>query len=146
MWDLGMVLIKSSRVHEPNNKTMRRAFWEELRALNDKWNRPWVIGGDFNVVRFQHEWKGGDCNIRDKERFNSLIGELQLIDIPAMNRVFTWSNMRDKYCLTKLDGTLVWYISLPTIGSSIPFTNCIFSAKTNIRSSPCVLINRHKEK
>lgn len=38
----------------------RPKFCYELRDIKNKWNIPWILGGDFNVIKFQQEKKGGD--------------------------------------------------------------------------------------
>jgi len=38
-------------------------------------------GGDFNIVRFQHECKERDDNSRDRIVFNNLISDLGLLDL-----------------------------------------------------------------
>lgn len=33
----------------------RRVFWNELNSIATYWNKPWVVGGDFNVIRLSEE-------------------------------------------------------------------------------------------
>lgn len=42
-------------VYGPASTTNREEFWVELKGLKDKWSGPWVVGGDFNVIRFISE-------------------------------------------------------------------------------------------
>lgn len=30
-------------------------FWDELQTIRSQWLEPWIVGGDFNVIRFTHE-------------------------------------------------------------------------------------------
>lgn len=46
-------------VYGPNHSSDNKAFWGELNQVAGLWSHPWVIGGDFNVIRFSHEKKGG---------------------------------------------------------------------------------------
>ncbi|KAJ8635607.1 hypothetical protein MRB53_009874 [Persea americana] len=41
----------ASLVYGPNNANDRGIFWAELNQVAGSWNHPWVVGGDFNVIR-----------------------------------------------------------------------------------------------
>lgn len=59
-------------VYGPASPNNREAFWEELKGLRHRWDGPWVIGGDFNVIRFINEKNiGGQItrSMRDFEDF-----------------------------------------------------------------------------
>lgn len=43
----------------PNFRERRGTLWDEIRKIGRQDNYPWVIGGDFNVVRYRDEHKGG---------------------------------------------------------------------------------------
>lgn len=36
-------------------------FWMKLSIVAGMWNRPWMLGGDFNAIRFPYEKRGGLC-------------------------------------------------------------------------------------
>lgn len=71
----------------------------------------WIIAGDFNITTSKEEKKGG---IRredlEMERFRDVQIELSLIDIPTINRKFTWNNRRggNKQIASRLDKFLVF--------------------------------------
>lgn len=37
----------------PNRRRFRPQFWKDIRSIRNGWNLPWIIGRDFNDVRFQ---------------------------------------------------------------------------------------------
>lgn len=39
-------------VYGPMDRRLGRSFWNELDSIRSKWNGPWCLGGDWNVVRF----------------------------------------------------------------------------------------------
>ena len=56
----------------------------------------WCVLGDFNAVRRRRERRGvgnmssnssANCEIRE---FNEFVESLELLDIPMLNRKFTW--------------------------------------------------------
>ena len=51
--------------------------------------------------------KGGEGNDHDRQDFNSLIDQAELIDLSIADRSFTWSNLQYSLILTKLDSVLI---------------------------------------
>ena len=37
-------------VYGPHLREWRPAFWDHIRFLSRKWNLPWNLGGDFNII------------------------------------------------------------------------------------------------
>lgn len=60
-----------------------------MEALTHSINEPWVIGGNFNLVRFVEERRGGDTHHTDRQNFNELIDCLDLIDTHMSNQRYT---------------------------------------------------------
>lgn len=44
-----------TRVYGPSSLQNLSGFWDELLGVRRRWVGPWVIGGDFNVIRSFHE-------------------------------------------------------------------------------------------
>lgn len=94
----------------------------ESRDLEPTDLTPWVIGGDFNAIRFINERNGGYSDPRDREHFNNLINELGLVDLPLAGKSFTWTNMRVTLGLAKLDRISVfpaWESKFPVASGEI---------------------------
>ena len=47
-----------SGVYGPNINRERNVMWEELAGVASWWGVPWIVGGDFNAVRFPSERLG----------------------------------------------------------------------------------------
>jgi hypothetical protein len=74
-----------------------------------RYNR-WIVGGDYNLIRSLEEKKGGSRRLdQDSNDFNSLIDNLNLIDLEAINGIFTWTNRRTRshQITCKLDRFLI---------------------------------------
>lgn len=91
----------------PNRSEDRMELQKEIEDIRSQYNKPWIIGGNFNIILYGHERLGGDTNHGDREAFNNTIAELGLIEITITDRRFTWSNMRENPSLAKLDRVLV---------------------------------------
>lgn len=63
-------------VYEPFVAIRRNEFWAELESIRSSWARPWVVGGDFNTIRFVHEKKPQRNIMRSMKNFNALINKL----------------------------------------------------------------------
>eukprot|EP00253_Pinus_taeda_P036567 PITA_36567 len=69
---------------------------QELREQHAK--IPWILGGDFNMIKSLSEKKGG-TRILSKEScaFQTFIDNMKLMHIVMNNDTFTWNNKRGKY-------------------------------------------------
>lgn len=68
-------------------------FSEGLERLRDLiQNSYWIVGGDFNIIRYLYEKHGGIKHLKGNIiGFNNLITNTHLIDIENINGVFTQS-------------------------------------------------------
>ncbi|WMV40264.1 hypothetical protein MTR67_033649 [Solanum verrucosum] len=62
-----------------------------LAAIRGLWSDLWVIGGDFNVCRFEEEKLNCTRRSRAMMGFSNDIQDLELIDPPLQGAQFTWS-------------------------------------------------------
>jgi hypothetical protein len=89
---------------------------DELRSISPPAGTPWLVGGDFNMIRYAHEKNNSNFRASEAEAFNECINEMQLIELPLLDRDFTWSNRRDNPTLERLDRFFVnvsWDEALP---------------------------------
>ncbi|KAG9440626.1 hypothetical protein H6P81_020791 [Aristolochia fimbriata] len=91
-------------VYGPTTYSQRQDFRYELSAIIQLWSLPWIVGGDFNVIRYCSEKSGGrNCLTPSMLQFNELVDELSLIEPALTGAQFTWSNGRSRPILAKLD-------------------------------------------
>ena len=86
-------------------------FLDSLRMINTLTEgKPWIIGGDFNLIRSLDEKKGGIRQLNPiNDTFNEVINNLNLVDVRTNNDTFTWNNKRkgDRGIACRLDRFLV---------------------------------------
>lgn len=82
---------------------IKRYLREELNNLSLSCCSNWLLGGDFNVVRWRSEISFINPAKFSMNKFNYLIHNLNIIVPPLINGFFTWSNMRDVPVLSRLD-------------------------------------------
>jgi hypothetical protein len=56
---------------------------------------PWLVLGDFNLIRYPHENNTPNFNFSLANKFNSLIHCLFLQELPLLDRRFTWTNKQN---------------------------------------------------
>lgn len=88
----GIILV--TNVYGPSTNDFKPAFIYELRFLANLVHSPWMLGGDFNLVRWLIDRSGNQRIFTLMLLFNDLIRDLQLIDVPLENRRFTWCSNR----------------------------------------------------
>ena len=63
-----------------SQRRYRKDFGDEIAGLEEVCSVRWCMGGDFNVVRKVNEKLNSLTNTRSMREFDSLIGELELVD------------------------------------------------------------------
>ena len=82
-------------------------FLAELAHCCSASKEPYMIAGDFNIIRFTSE-KNKDTGLsRFSGLFNSIIAAHELIDLHMTGGKFTWSNNQSPPTLERLDIILV---------------------------------------
>ena len=69
-------------VYGPSIGPNKDCLWEGLGAIKGMWVKPWVIGGDFNIIRFPEERNREGRITMSMRRFSQIIDEQELKDIP----------------------------------------------------------------
>ncbi|XP_077228454.1 uncharacterized protein LOC143861412 [Tasmannia lanceolata] len=71
----------------------RKVLWEDLELVNAVIQGPWIVLGDFNVIRSYDERSGGPShNQNDIEDFNNCIHNCCLADLRSIGHSLSWNN------------------------------------------------------
>ena len=141
-----------TNVYGPCDHGSKQCFLDSLKNIADSVHGPWVILGDFNLIRFPHERSNDNFNTQEADWFNDFINDLCLQDIPLLDRLFTWSNNQDLPTLCRLDRALVnldWSSFFPdtTLSSSTRVTSdhvpIVLHASTSIPKPSVFRFNNH---
>ncbi|XP_074277141.1 uncharacterized protein LOC141600791 [Silene latifolia] len=96
-------------VYGSNCPVKRRTLWDSLTDMAPLVG-PWVVMGDFNIVRYSHEKIGNlPAHLPDMIDFNNCLSSCGLDDIQGTGNDFTWFNKQDPSTrvYSKLDKILV---------------------------------------
>ncbi|XP_016558053.2 uncharacterized protein LOC107857722 [Capsicum annuum] len=90
-------------VYAKYNANERVVLWDSLTDLLDSYQVPWLIGGDFNVIRSEEEKIGGlPVTFNEIHDFNQWINLRNVEEIHFKGSKFTWWNGRtDEDCIFK---------------------------------------------
>lgn len=91
---------------------LRYLSWALLKNLCGNTSTPWLVGGDFNGILFQHEKQGGrDKSEAELNDFRASLDDCGLMDVGFTGDIFTWTNERpgeenvkerlDRICVTE---------------------------------------------
>lgn len=64
---------------------------------------PWILLGDFNLVRGAADKNNGQLNAPLATTFNDYIQRLGVTEVQLSDRLYTWSNLQAHPILAKLD-------------------------------------------
>ena len=82
-------------------------FLTELSAFCTRNQEHFMVGGDFNIIRFTVERNKPGGSLRYSDIFNTLINFHELRELEMSGGVFTWSNNQVNPTLEKLDRILI---------------------------------------
>lgn len=97
------VLVVYGSAHEEH----KVEFLSELASFCNKISVPYVVRGDFNVLRHCEEKNTNTPMAHSSDVFNSIIHMLDLREIFMSGGMFTWINNHDNTTLEKLDKVLM---------------------------------------
>lgn len=95
-----------TNVYAPSDHRRKSAFLAELSSIATSLDGPWMIIGDFNMTRVPTVKNNHNFNFVEAGMFNDMISAAGLMEIPLVDRAFTWSNKRDIPTLARLDAAL----------------------------------------
>jgi exonuclease III len=113
-----------SNVYAPANHSLTPVFLAEFEDLGPLFAGPWIIAGDFNLVRDPEDKNNGVIDLNLSSAFNDSIRSLAIFELPLLDRLFTWSNKRASPILAQIDHVFFnqgWNLILPNSSlSSLP--------------------------
>lgn len=133
----------------PPHAAMRRAAWENLSALLESIQGPWVCFGDFNVVISDEEKSGGRRGSTSTSNYlKEILFDLGAVDLGFSGNKFSWSNRRwgrnsVKERLDRGIASMSWRLTFPRASilhlSAIKSDHCPLLLDTNPSNdfSPC---------
>jgi exonuclease III len=92
-----------TNVYAPADHRDSTEFLDHLFSLKPLDNELWCIIGDFNLVRGGQEKNNNNINAALCQAFNDTIHDLPLLELPLLDRLYTWSNKRRPPVLARLD-------------------------------------------
>ena len=95
--------IAITNIYAPSSRSLKLAFLDELASIAQPDDTPWLIAGDFNLIRFPSEKNNTAFRPAEANAFNQTLDNLALIELPLLDRRFTWSNNRASPTLEWLD-------------------------------------------
>jgi hypothetical protein len=94
-------------VYGPSDHRDSPVFLDGLRELEPHISGVWLLAGDFNLVRGAADKNTGWVNTRLCDMFNATIESLGVVEVPLLDKLFTWSNRRVCPTLERLDRVFV---------------------------------------
>ncbi|CAN0912663.1 hypothetical protein LINGRAPRIM_LOCUS555 [Linum grandiflorum] len=112
-WD-GTQQCQVTFVYGTPRRLDRTALWDELVAISDHVNGPWLVLGDFNATLTSTDKQGGEeFSIPQSEDFTECLDRCALFDLGFAGPRFTW---RRTNLLVRLDRAVVneeWLFHFP---------------------------------
>ncbi|KAK1297950.1 hypothetical protein QJS10_CPB14g01491 [Acorus calamus] len=95
-------------VYASNCYSERTALWDSIKRIATSiGNMGWIVGGDFNEVRYSNEKVGGQpVHSRRLRKFNSCILSSGLEDLKSIGHSLSWNNRQVPRIFCRLDRVL----------------------------------------
>jgi exonuclease III len=102
-------------VYGPVHSEKKEGFLDELSRKVSRLSVPFIIGGDFNMIRFTWEKSSGNVTQMWMDAFNDFIRDNGIKEMMRKGNKFTWTNKQINHVMSVLDRVLVcprweqWY-------------------------------------
>jgi len=95
--------INVTNTYGPSNHTESPGYLQFICELPPLIAGPWLLLGDFNLVRQPSDKNNGQINFTLANAFNETIESICVSEIHLSDRLYTWSNQQTHPVLAKLD-------------------------------------------
>ena len=95
---------------------IKHSFLAELISIASSIQGAWALVGDFNLIWFPGDKSNDNFDVHEASIFNEFINDSSLLEIPLLDRRYTWTNNQSEPTLVRLDRALVntnWNVLLP---------------------------------
>ena len=99
--------LRSMESMDRRNANINKNFLAEMANTCSRETLPYVIGGDFNIMRHPLDKSSGVFDFKWPTLFNAVIESLDLKEIVMSGRQYTWAGPGDDPLFEKLDRVLV---------------------------------------
>lgn len=96
-----------TNVYAPTEHALKQSFLDEFKSIAPTTPTPWIVLGDFNLMRFSTDKNNNNFRQNEADSFNDTINSLSLIELPLLDRAFTWSSNRQNPTLQKIDRAFI---------------------------------------
>jgi len=114
------ICFNTSIIYGDNNTSLHEALWSDILSRSDgPESTPWILMGDFNVIRNQSERLGGSTTwAGHMDRLDTCIREARVDVLRYSGMHYTWTNQCPENLIMrrKLDRVLVnekWNLTFP---------------------------------
>jgi exonuclease III len=98
---------KTTNVYAPTDHALKQNFLDHLDHIAPQNDIPWLLLGDFNLMRHSSEKNTDGFHQHEADAFNDKINSLSLIELPLLDRRFTWTSNRNDPTLERLDRVFI---------------------------------------
>jgi hypothetical protein len=84
-----------TNVYAPSDHGLTLSFFAEMVSLHEQVRGPWLVVGDFNLIRYPHEKNNDNFDRNLAALFNGLIRDVGWFELPLTDRLYTWSNQQE---------------------------------------------------
>lgn len=112
-----------SMVYGPTVDERKAAFLEEISYIRSIVSSPWLIIGDFNLIKNPKDKNNCRVDNRWMARFRAALNSASLKEIPLIGRNYNWSNEQTPPTLVRVDRafcTADWALRFPTVKFAAP--------------------------
>jgi exonuclease III len=81
----------------------KQDFLDELHKSMQNEDKPIIIGGDFNLVRYLEDKSNRRVDFNGCDKFNEWIDKHCMLEINLLGRGFTWSNNQGDPIMSHID-------------------------------------------
>lgn len=92
-----------TNIYAPSDHRESTTFLAQLAELPTDSDGPWLLAGDFNLIRSASDKNTPISNASLISAFNDTINTMDLLELPLSGCRYTWSNKRNNPTLVRLD-------------------------------------------